>query len=182
MKRRDATRRRAFWGQCFDLWFFCWLSYCASEFLMLMLFYRDTMPHLRDYSVLGWTQHLVFAVLYYLIFTKPAHRLAPGQSEGRFRTLSAVGEFFRRDWRQILLLVGCGVLYEALQTVFPHSHNLFSALLSVPFPSASVISTPVLRTLVGVSLSLASMLLPHLLLRYLVWRRDAAERKNGSVH
>lgn len=133
---------------------------------MRILLYRETMPHLRDYSVLGWTQHLVFAAVYYAIFTRPAHRHAPPPPEEGFRLWRAVGDFFRRDGRQLLLLVGCAALYEAIQAIFPDTNDLFSALLVVLFPSASVISAPVIRTLVGVSLSLISMLLPDLAVRY----------------
>ena len=65
--------------------------------------------------------------------------------------------------------------------MFPDRNNLFSALLVVLFPSASVIGSPVIRTVVGVSLTLASMLLPHILLRYGEAMRQRAE-KSTSLH
>ena len=184
MKQQAPKQRRAFWGKCLKLWLICWVAYCACEFLMLRLFFSETMPHLRDYSILGRTQHLVFAAVYYLIFTKPACRLTPLQPEGGLYPLRAVGEFFRRDWRQILLLAGCAVLYEVAGAVFPDSNNLFSALLAVLFPSVTVIHTPVRRTLIAVSLSLASMLLPHIFLRYRDRRRNKAEKcgNDTSAH
>lgn len=181
MKQRDLSRRRVFWGKWLDLWFVCWVVYCACEYLLLRLLFRETMPHLRDYSVLGWTQHLVFAAVYFLIFTRPACRLDPPRPEEGFRLWNTLGEFFRLHWRQMLLLLGCAVLYEAIRSLFPDRNNLFSALLVVLFPSASVIGSPVIRTAVGVSLTLVSMLFPHLLLRYGETKRQSAE-KSMSLH
>ena len=181
MKRRDPLRRRGFWRKWLDLWFVCWLAYCACEYLLLSLFYRETMPHLRDYSVLGWTQHLVFAAVYFFIFTRPACRLDPPRPEEGFRLWNTLGELFRFHWRQMLALWGCAVLYETVRTLFSNRNNLFSALLAVLFPSASVIPAPVIRTVVGVSLTLASMLLPHILLRYGEAKRQRAE-KSTSLH
>ena len=81
----------------------------------------------------------------------------------------------------MLLLLGCAVLYETIRSLFPDRNNLFSALLVVLFPSASVIGLPVIRTAVGVSLTLVSMLLPHILLRYGEAKRQSAE-KSMSLH
>ena len=181
MKQRNPLRRRVFWGKWLDLWLVCWVVYCAGEYLLLSLFYRETMPHLRDYSVLGWTQHLVFAAVYFLIFTRPACRPDPSEPHADFHLRKLPGELFRFHWRQMLLLSGCAVLYETIQFMFPDRNNLFSALLAVLFPSASVIGSPVIRTAVGVSLTLASMLLPHILLRYGEAKRQRAE-KSTSLH
>ena len=181
MKRRDSLRRRGFWGKWLDLWLVCWVVYCAGEYLLLSLFYRETMPHLRDYSVLGWTQHLVFAAVYFFIFTRPACRPDPSEPPADFHLRKIPGELFRFHWRQMLVLLGCAILYETIQFMFPDRNNLFSALLAVLFPSASVIPAPVIRTVVGVSLTLASMLLPHILLRYGEAKRQRAE-KSTSLH
>lgn len=181
MKRRDPLQRHAFWRKWLDLWFVCWLAYCAGEYLLLSLFYRETMPHLRDYSVLGWTQHLVFAAVYFFIFTRPACRPDPSEPPADFHLWKIPGELFRLHWRQMLALLGCAVLYETVRTLFPNRNNLFSSLLAVLFPSASVIPAPVIRTAVGVSLTLASMLLPHILLRYGEAKRQRAE-KSTSLH
>ena len=181
MKQRDLSRRRVFWGKWLDLWFVCWVVYCACEYLLLRLLFRETMPHLRDYSVLGWTQHLVFAAVYFLIFTRPACRRDPSEPPADFHLWKIPGEFLRLHWRQTLLLLGCAVLYETIQFMFPDRNNLFSALLVVLFPSASVIGLPVIRTAVGVSLTLVSMLFPHLLLRHGEAKRQSAE-KSMSLH
>ena len=177
MKQRDSIQRRAFLRKWLDMWFICWVAYCACEFLMLRLFYRETMPHLRDYSVLGWTQHMVFAAAYFLIFTRPACRFVTQKSAEDYHLLQTIGEFFRFHWKQMLLLLGYAVLYEMVQTLFPGRNNVFSALLAVLFPSASVIDAPVIRSIVGVSLSLISMLLPHLLLRYGEAKRQRSEKR-----
>ena len=94
MKQRDLSRRRVFWGKWLDLWFVCWVVYCACEYLLLRLLFRETMPHLRDYSVLGWTQHFVFAAVYFLIYTRPACQLDPPRPEEGFRLRKTLGEFF----------------------------------------------------------------------------------------
>ena len=177
MKHRDPIQRRAFLRKWLDMWFICWVAYCACEFLMLRLFYRETMPHLRDYSVLGWTQHLVFAAVYFFIFTRPACRPDPSEPPADFHLRKIPIEFLRFHWRQMLLLLGYAVLYETVQFMFPDRNNLFSALLAVLFPSASVIDAPVIRSVVGVSLSLISMLLPHLLLRYGEAKRQRSEKR-----
>lgn len=166
MKKRNPKRSRLFWGQCLDLWFVCWISYCACEYLLHLFFYMETLPHERNYSILFWTQHAVFAVAYYLIFSRPDRLTAPARPQDDLPPLRAVGDFFRRDWRQLLLLAGCAVLYEALQAVFPDSDDLASALLVMLFPSAAVIGVPVLRTLIGFSISLVSMLFASILAQY----------------
>ena len=47
MKQRNLPRRRVFWGKWLDLWLVCWVVYCACEYLLLRLLFRETMPHLR---------------------------------------------------------------------------------------------------------------------------------------
>ena len=43
MKQRNPLRHRVFWGKWLDLWFVCWVVYCACEYLLLRLLFRETM-------------------------------------------------------------------------------------------------------------------------------------------
>ncbi len=146
----------------------CWIVYCGSEFLLYLILYRETMSHERDYSILFWTQHPVLAIAYHKVFSKPIHLEIPA---GSFRPLHVIGNFFHENWKQMLLLGGCAILYEVFQAVFPHSDNLASAFLVLFFPSAAIFHVPIIRTAIGFSISLVSIIFVYILIRYRLYRR-----------
>ena len=154
------------------LWLICWIIYCGSEFLLYLLIYRGTMPHERDYSVLCGTQHAVFAFFYSRIFSASEVPAAP------FRFPQALLDFFRRNWQQLLLLIACAGLYEGIRAAFPDSNNLISALLLLFFPSAALCSVPFLRTVIGLSVSLFSLLLTDLGVRYGRYLREKRQKNS----
>ena len=151
------------------LGFICWVIYCGSEFLLYLVLYRETLYHERDYSILFWTQHIVLAIAYQLVFPNPV-RLK--KADNNFCPLYIIGDFFRRNWKQLLFLTGCGILYEVIQIAFPHSDNLASAFLVLFFPSAALFHTPIIRTVIGFTISLVSIILGHMLIHYRVYRQQ----------
>ena len=58
-----------------ELWLFakidiiCWIIYFASYILILLIFYQDVPPGKRDYTVVSWTQHIIFFGAYHIIFS-----------------------------------------------------------------------------------------------------------------
>ena len=59
MKRKEILNK---------LWLFakidlmCWIIYFASVILILLMFYQDVPPGERDYTVISWTQHIIFFI------------------------------------------------------------------------------------------------------------------------
>ena len=151
------------------LGFICWVIYCGSEFLLYLVLYRETMSHERDYSILFWTQHVVLSFAYHMVLPTPIPSDALTDS---FRPLRTAGHFFHENWKQLLLLGGCAILYELLQARFPQANNLASAFLVLFFPSAALFHTPVIRTAIGFSISFVSIILVYILIRYRLHRRQ----------
>ena len=141
----------------------CWWVYCTCEFLLYMILYRDVMPQDRDYTCLCWTQHIVFFIVYHILFTRKANKNTI-LSEPHLKP--TVRSFLRKNFRQILFRILIAVLFEVVQTVTDGSPNIASTCLALFIPSAGAIDVPVIRTLVGLSISLASMLASHILCRY----------------
>lgn len=147
----------------------CWVVYCGSEFLLYLILYRETVYHERDYSILFWTQHVVLSFAYHMVLPTPIPSDALTDS---FHPLHVIGNFFRENWKQLLLLGVGAILYEILQARFPHTNNLASAFLVLFFPSAAILHTPVIRTAIGFSISLISIILMYILIRYRRYRRQ----------
>ena len=155
-----------------ELWLFakidllCWAIYFASYILILLIFYQDVPPGKRDYTVISWTQHIIFFIAYYIIYLKHMNNEKVEIANEEFSINKAVITFFKKEHLQIILMSTFSVIFEISRLIDPGPRNLIAAMMVMFIPSAGAIDIPVVRVLVGFTLSMVSILIAYVIISY----------------
>lgn len=145
----------------------CWAVFFASVTLLTLIFYRDTPGGYRDPTPIYWVLHIIFFIAYHQIYTVNIDDKQIDLSDDvKFNIQKAIVTFFKEERIQIILMSIFAVAFEAISLTNPGPQNVIMAFLVVLVPSAAAISIPVVRTLIGLSISMFSMLLSYVLICY----------------
>lgn len=155
-----------------ELWLFakidliCWAIYFASVILILLIFYYDVPAGQRDYTVISWVQHIIFFIAYYIIYTRHINDEKMEIIHDEFSIKKTVITFFKKEYLQIILMSAFSVIFEVSRLIDPGPRNIVAAIMVMFIPSAGAIDIPVVRTLVGLSISMISILISTVLINY----------------
>ena len=155
-----------------ELWLFakidiiCWIIYFARYILILLIFYQDVPPGKRDYTVVSWTQHIIFFGAYHIIFTKHISEDRIDIPNDEFHIKHTVITFFKKEYLQMILMATFSVIFEISRLIDPGPRNLIAAMMVMFIPSAGAIDIPVVRILVGFSISMFSILISYVIISY----------------
>jgi hypothetical protein len=154
------------------LWMFtkidllCYVIYFPATILLALIFYEDVAPGHRDFTPVFWSMHIIFFIAYHLIYTKQIDDKRIVLSNNEFSIKETVLNFFKTEHLQIILMSVISVVYEATMLTNPKPTNLIIEALFMFIPSAAAITIPIIRTLVGFTISMLSMLISYVIISY----------------
>ena len=101
-----------------------------------------------------------------MIFTDKINNDKIENTKTGFSLKQAITEFLHKDRIQIVFMFIFAVVYEVSCWLFDGSRNPIGLIVIMFVPSAATIDIPVIRTCVGLTISLLSMLLSNILIKY----------------
>ncbi len=144
----------------------CWAAFICCSLLLVLILYHDVPPGQRDYRPIHWILHIIYFFAYHKIFTINIENEKIHKDQKDFNLKQTVIDFFQQDRLQIILLSVFSIIFEFAMIVHKGPQNLVATIFVMYIPSAGAISIPILRTVIGFTISLASMLLSTVLIRY----------------
>lgn len=144
----------------------CWAAFVCCSLLLVLILYHDVPPGQRDYTAIYWILHIIYFFAYHKIFTINIENEKIELHYKDFGLRQTVVDFFREDRLQIIMLIIFSIIFEIAMIVHPGPQNLVATIFVMYIPSAGAINIPILRTVIGFTISLVSMLLSTVLIRY----------------
>ena len=144
------------------------------------MFYQDVPPGERDYTVISWTQHIIFFIAYYVIYSKHINNEKVEMANEEFSVKNTIITFFKKEYMQIILMSAFSVIFEISRLIDPGPRNIVATIMVMFIPSAGAIDIPVVRTLVGFIISMTSILVATVLISYKKHKYWSVKEKNES--
>ena len=154
------------------LWMFmkidllCYVIYFPATILLALIFYEDVAPGHRDFTPIFWSMHVIFFIAYHLIYTKQMEDKKIELSNEEFSIKKTLLNFFKTERLQIIFMAVFAVIYEISMLVYSGPQNYGALIVLMFVPSAGAIEIPVIRTLVGFTISMVSILAAYVIISY----------------
>ena len=146
--------------------FLCYVMYFLSMLLLMLIFYHDVPAGQRDFTPIYWSMQGIFFFAYHLIYTRQINDKKIDLSKDEFSIKKTIIRFFKTERLQIILMSIFSVVFEITMLTDPEPQNLIVLALAMIIPSALAITIPIVRTLIGFSISIVSMLVSYILIHY----------------
>lgn len=143
-----------------------WGIYVASSILIQLILYSDVPPGDRNFAPVYWCMHIIYFIAYTLIFTDKINNDKIENTNIGFSLKQAIMEFLHKDRIQIVFMFIFAVVYEVSCWLLDGYRNPIGLIIVMFVPSAATIDIPVIRTCVGLTISLFSMLLSNIVIKY----------------
>ena len=154
----------------------CYAVYLASMVFLNLIFFEDVPPGYRNFDPVYWSLHIIFFIAYHLVYTSRIDDSKLEMTNEKFCIKKTIKNFFKHEQLQIFLMILFAVLLELILLSNPAPGNLVGAALFMFIPSALAIDIPIVRTLVGFSVSMLSMIVSYVIInykKYQYWTRSS---------
>ena len=154
------------------LWIFtkidllCYVIYFPATILLALIFYEDVAPGHRDFTPIFWSMHVIFFIAYHLIYTKQIADKKIELSNDEFSIKKTLLNFFKTERLQIIFMAVFAAIYEISMLVYSGPQNYGALIVLMFVPSAGAIDIPIIRTLVGFTISMFSILVSYVIISY----------------
>jgi len=148
------------------IYLLCWAAFVCCSLLLVLILYHDVPAGQRDFRPIHWILHIIYFFSYHKIFTINIENEKINVKQQDFNLKQTVVNFFKEDRIQIIMLIIFSIIFEIAMIVHTGPQNLVAMIFVMYIPSAGAINIPILRTVIGFTISLASMLLSTVLIRY----------------
>lgn len=155
-----------------ELWLFakidllCYVIYFPATILLALIFYEDVAPGHRDFTPVFWSMHIIFFIAYHLIYTKQIDDKRIVLSNDEFSIKKTLLNFFKTEHLQIIFMAVFAAIYEISMLVYSGPQNYGALIVLMFVPSAGAIDIPIIRTLVGFTISMFSILVSYVIISY----------------
>ena len=155
-----------------ELWLFakidllCYVIYFPATILLALIFYEDVAPGHRDFTPIYWSMHVIFFFAYYIIYSKHIANDKIEMSSDEFSIKKTIINYIKTERLQVILMGIFAVTFEVSMLIYSGPAN-YVALVTLMFvPSAEAIEIPIIRTLVGFTISMFSILVSYVIINY----------------
>ena len=155
-----------------ELWLFAkidllrFVIYIPSTILLALIFYEDVAPGHRDFTPIYWSMHIIFFFAYYIIYSKHIANDKIEMSSDEFSIKETIINYIKTERLQVILMVIFAIIFEASMIIYTGSGNFVAMVMLMFVPSAGAIEIPVLRTLVGFTISMFSILASYVIINF----------------
>lgn len=144
----------------------CWVVYILSSQLLNILFYSDqNTGENKSMTPIFWCMHVIFFISYYLIYQRYMQKNDKLQSVENFDFKNTIITFIKEERLQIIVLSTWAIINECMLLV-SSGRNIILTLTLIFLPSSAAISIPIVRTLIALIITIISMSLSDLILKY----------------